>query len=95
MENTERTILTVLNEGGIEFSRILTGDKAFVLKHRNTGDNTKIILFVIASNHYRMFRYLKNKMVKDSIDYNCIENTWSVFNSLSLINAHPRACKQL
>lgn len=89
MEDTERTILTVLKEGGVKYKRIIEGeDTAFELEHRSLHNKNKIILFVTigAEHNFRMFIY-KNKVgMLDKIEYDCLENTWSVFNSLSLIN---------
>jgi len=87
MNDTERTIISVLNEGLIEFERIIPkNDSAFKLKHKSAHNKNAIVLFCLSPG-YRMFIYNeKAGKVLDKIDYDSMENTWSVFNSLSLEN---------
>jgi len=95
MEDTERTIIAVLNEGLIEFERLIPKtDKAFRLKHRAFNKN-KIILFNISACEYRMFIYTHDEQVVETVEYDCMENTWSVFNSLSLMNAYADTKKKV
>lgn len=86
-EESERTLLGVLNDGLIPFKRIIEKqDDAFTLEHRIvTKQKVVIALFDTYNegNRYKMiiFDEIENEVLKQ-IEYECIENTWSVYNSL-------------
>lgn len=84
-DETERTILTVLNEGLIPFKRIIEkNDSAFTLEHRYFPSKVQICLFVVTSQPapYKMFIYKKGLGIIKEIPFNNKENTWSVYNTL-------------
>ena len=88
-DDKERTIITVMKEGEMEYERIIpNNDKAFKISHRSIHNKNQIILFVTpgASSLFKMFIYKKGVGILHSVEYNNMEETWSVFNGLSLRN---------
>lgn len=82
--DTERTLLTVLNEGLITFERVLPkNDRAFTLEHRYFISDLQICLFhTMDEVLFKMFIYQKGVGIIKEIPFSNMENTWSVYNTL-------------
>ena len=81
-EEKELTLVAVLNQGLIEFDRILKGnDGAFILKHHCFISKEKIILFD-KGNIYEMFIFTEKNECIEKYKFEHKTNTWSVYNSL-------------
>lgn len=85
-DSKEITLVSILNDGSIEFDRIIENDdNAFILKHHILLEKTQIVLFVTPGSDsiYKMFLYDKeSRRILKTIKYNKINNTWSYYNSL-------------
>ena len=81
-EKDEITLVSVLNQGLIDFDRILeNNDKAFILKHHCFISKEKIILFD-KGNIYEMFIFTEKNECIEKYKFEHKTNTWSVYNSL-------------
>ena len=81
-EKDEITLVAVLNQGLIDFDRILeNNDQAFILNHRCLVSKEKIILFDHGSD-YEMFIFTEQNECIEKYLFKNRTNVWSVFNSL-------------
>ena len=81
-EEEEVTLVAVLNQGLIEFDRILKGsDGAFILKHYCFISKEKIVLFD-KSGIYEMFIFTEENECIEKYQFEHKTNTWSIYNSL-------------
>jgi len=81
-EESEITLVAILNQGLIEFDRILeNNDQAFILNHKCFISKEKIVLFDHGDN-YEMFIFTEQNECIEKYLFKHKTNVWSVFNSL-------------
>jgi len=81
-QENEITLVAILNQGLINFDRILeNNDKAFILNHRCLVSKEKIILFDHGHN-YEMFIFTEQNECIEKYLFKNRTNVWSIYNSL-------------
>jgi len=81
-EKDEITLVAILNQGLIDFDRILeNNDQAFVLKHKCLVSKEKIVLFDHGRD-YEMFIFTEQNECIEKYLFKNKTNTWSIYNSL-------------